>query len=264
LVWEFREIAVPSGSATLALARTSASNAEAVQAACERSALLRQTKAELQLPLKQIVDVSGILRSGALAADDPRYESYLDRLHETALRLLANLRDTLDAVDVSSFRLDEATVHLVGTVMRAVRRAEREPDTKGRIIVDLPPALPTVRIDEEKFERAMLAVIAHVARVTPRRARVSISAAVRRDGGVVLRVAGMAERPVEPAETGSVRPAVPAAPRAATEVWTVDPSMAVAAEFVRLHGGEIVFARPDGGDRTAELWLPRERTVHAI
>jgi PAS domain S-box-containing protein len=299
LVWEFREVAVPSGSAILALARTSASDSEAAQAAREHSALLRTTKAELQHPLKEIVDVSGILRSGALTAGDPRYASYLDRLHETALRLVAKLRDALDVGEVSSFRLDEANVHLVGTVMRAVRRAERDPDTTGRIVVDLPPSLPTVRIDEEKFERAIFALVTHVMHVTPRGSMVLISAAVHGDGGIGLQVAGVAEMPVEYAGARAVRPTVlteaavrpveheptlddsaeasrrravqavpvsviPAATRATTEVWTVDPSLAVAAELVRLHGGEIVFARPDEGGRTAELRLPRERTVHAF
>jgi signal transduction histidine kinase len=257
--WRFEPVRAALGSLVLAVGSQQASenpvqpdtivSERARTADRERAALLESAKAELRRPLDRLVAVAAVLRSGVLAEGDPRRDVYLETLHTTAQRLLVTVNATLDVAEAGSKPLDEMDVHLVGSVMSAARAAARQPDgSQRRIAIDLPPSLPTVRLDPVQFERAVYSLIRYVLSRSPAAAEVLIYAKADSRTGMALLISA------SDAEVGAGESSTPDNPDAS--------ALSLAHEIANLHGGTIrIVYEAASRSLVATLQLPPDRVA---
>ena len=220
-----------------------------------RSALLASISHDLRTPLTVLAGASSTLARGdALPLEERKqlarsiYEQSRE-LSEQVAKVLDMTR--LEAGAIALQRDWDSLADIAGAVLR--RLGERL--AAHRVVVDLPPDLPLLRVDATLLEQALANLLENAARHTPTDTVVQLRA--RRDGGeLVVSVEdhgpGLPEHDVERVFEKFQRATSEGAVRG------IGLGLAICRAIVRLHGGRIWAERVPGGGTAFRFTLPLE------
>ena len=230
-----------------------------------KSRFLASMSHDLRTPLNSVLGFTELIGHetfGPVAND--KYREYVADIGNAARHLLSLIEEILDVA-----RLEAGVVALAEERV-AVRQLVAEnlrmmaPLAQGEGIElgdDTPPDLPDVRGDPSCLRRVVLNLLSNAVKFTPAGGRVSITGGLGDDGRLAIRVTdtgpGVAEEDLptifEPFRRGESR--------VAREKEGVGLGLAVARDFMELHGGGIDITSPPGGGTEATAWLPPERVL---
>jgi signal transduction histidine kinase len=160
---------------------------------------------ELRTPLNAVIGFSEIIKEAMLGDDRiDSYRGYATDIHESGCHLLSLINDILDMSKIEAGKLElvDETVDLadaIETSLRLVR--ERALQNGVDLVSDVPEDLPSLTADLRKIKQIAINLLSNAVKFTPAGGRVTVSACVRDDGRMILRVAdtgiGIAEDDIE-------------------------------------------------------------------
>jgi two-component system sensor histidine kinase KdpD len=161
-----------------------------------RTALLTSISHDLRTPLAAILGSASSLKAYRAQLDARQEDELLGTIQEEAERLNHFIANLLDMTRLESGALapNLAAIDLGDVIGSVLRRA---PIQSHKMVLDLEPGLPMVRLDPVLFEQVLFNLLDNAAKYTPAGSTITLQA--RRDGGVV-RLQVMDEGPGLPEE----------------------------------------------------------------
>ena len=231
-----------------------------------KSQFLANMSHELRTPLNAILGFSEIINTRALgtAAID-QYAEYGGYIHGSGKHLLSLINDILDLS-----RLDAHQAGLIDEVLDV----EDVIDTSLTMIAGLAnaahialsrniaPNLPLLRADRRRVKQVLINLLANAVKFTPAGGKVSLSAALAKDGSLMLAVAdtgiGIAKEDI---------------PKALARFGQVDSRLSrryegaglglpLAKQLMELHDGSLVLESDLDVGTTVRVTFPPDRLVH--
>jgi len=230
-----------------------------------KSEFLANMSHELRTPLNAIIGFSELLRSEALGRIGiESYREYAVAIHESGVHLLDIINDILDLskVEAGTIDLHEEAVDLAPIAAACFRIVKERAAAAEVTLVDaLPRDLPPLRGDERLLKQILLNLVSNGTKFTPPGGRVTLSAALRDDGGVDLVVAdtgiGIAEADIARALT----PFVQIDSSLSRKYSGTGLGLPLTRSLVELHGGRLEIESRVGAGTTVRIRLPAERTL---
>jgi two-component system cell cycle sensor histidine kinase PleC len=147
---------------------------------------------ELRTPLNAIMGFSEIIARQPLAPETlARYQEYAVDIHNSGGHLLSLINDLLDVAKIEAGKMEiDARPLDVEPVIEGVCRLVR-PRAQARrqiLSVSLPQGLPLAIADERALRQMLLNLLSNAIKFTPEEGRISVSARVRPEGGLVISV----------------------------------------------------------------------------
>jgi PAS domain S-box-containing protein len=165
---------------------------EAEAANRQKSDFLARISHELRTPLNAIMGFSDVMRSerfGEMRND--KYRGYAQDIFSSGEHLLALINDLLDLskVEAGKLELNFTAESLADATDHAVKLLQEDART-ARVLVRtaFPPKLPRVVADHRSLRQIMLNLISNGIKYTDAGGQVLVSAAVEKDGTLVMRV----------------------------------------------------------------------------
>ena len=261
-----RERARLIGDLTAAKHVSDSARDKAEMAVRAKAAFLANMSHELRTPLNAILGFSEIINTKALgtAAID-QYAEYGGYIHGSGKHLLSLINDILDLS-----RLDAHQAGLIDEVLDV----EDVIDTSLTMIAGLAnaahialsrniaPNLPLLRADRRRVKQVLINLLANAVKFTPAGGKVSLSAALAKDGSLMLAVAdtgiGIAKEDI---------------PKALARFGQVDSRLSrryegaglglpLAKQLMELHDGSLVLESDLDVGTTVRVTFPPDRLVH--
>jgi len=229
-----------------------------------KSLFLANMSHELRTPLHAILGLSEIIR------DQPRIEppvpEYGKMIHDSGQHLLTLINDILDMskIEAGRYELVEETVILSDLAQSCLTITSTRANMAGVHLSDqVSAALPPVRADARALKQVLLNLLSNAVKFTPAGGTVTLSASLRPDGAMMLRVAdtgvGIAKEDLN---------------RVAEPFWQADPSharkyggtglgLSITKNLILLHGGAMEIESEVGEGTTVTVLLPKERVAEA-
>lgn len=160
----------------------------ALRASQAKSTFLANMSHELRTPLNAIIGFSDIIRRKMFGAQSPRYEEYVEDIHNSGTHLLSVINDILDLARIESNQivLQEEMMNVgeqVATCMRlAAQQFNRPP---GSLRADLPADLPLLYGDARLVRQIMINLIGNALKFSPDTAPVHVGARLDSDSGEI-------------------------------------------------------------------------------
>ena len=151
----------------------------ALRASQAKSTFLAHMSHELRTPLNAIIGFSDIIRRKMFGAQSPRYEEYVEDIHNSGTHLLGIINDILDLarIEANQIVLQEEMVDVgeqVTTSMRlAAQQFERPPDS---LLSELPADLPPLCGDARLLRQILINLIGNALKFSPVDAPVCVGA----------------------------------------------------------------------------------------
>ena len=156
-----------------------------------KSAFLANMSHEIRTPLNAIIGFSEVMRDelfGPLGS--PRYQEYMNDIHDSGIHLLALINDVLDLskVEAGKLELQEDRVllgSLVDTVLRLLREKAESKfiSLQSRFSMD-----PYIWCDRRVITQVLLNIIGNAIKFTPERGRVTVETRMDQEGNLLLSV----------------------------------------------------------------------------
>ena len=226
-----------------------------------RTALLTSLGHDLKTPLASILGTISSLRSFGALYDDATRDEMLGTAQEEAERLarfLDNLRDMtrLEAGALGSKREPVDLADAAGSALRRVQRLV----SGHRVVTDLPPDLPLVRVDFVLFEQTLVNLLENAARYTPKGGAIEIAARHETDGVLVeVRDEGPG---IDPDEVDRIFDKFYRGREGAQTTSGTGLGLAVCKGFIEAMGGTIqALRRPDRQGTIVRIRFPSELIV---
>jgi len=237
----------------------------AEQANRAKSEFLANMSHELRTPLNAIIGFSEVLTNQPLGPiGHPRYIEYAGDIQRSGFSLLGLINDILDLtkIEAHKYELKPAKIDVAETVGPLLGLIRTQPDAVGiDIVADLPADLPLLVMDERAFKQIMLNLLSNAVKFTPHGGRVTVTADLQHDGGLVLTIA----------DTG---PGIAAEdlPRALAPFSQLDGSatrrhegtglgLSVVQKLAERHGGSFQLESELGAGTTAKVIMPPTRVL---
>lgn len=134
---------------------------------------------ELRTPMTSIKGFTQLLVMGSLGPVNDTQQEFLNIIQVNAERMIAIINDLLDItkIETGSVELDMRSLH-VAEVLSSVL-SELQPRIRDRgqeISVSIPPGLPLVRADQQRFNQILYNLFSNAIKYTAREGRISLSA----------------------------------------------------------------------------------------
>lgn len=221
-----------------------------------RSALLNSIAHDLTAPISSLASVLGSLSSGYRGFDDDtrreliaEAEQEADYLH----RFSANLVN-MTRLETGAIELQRRPVEVGELVEHVLARARAILEPR-RIIVDVAPSLPRLRVDVVLIEQAIFNILENAAKYTPPEATVTICA--REDQGRVSLIISDNGPGFPAADRERLFAKFYRSPAGREQDHGTGLGLAIARGFVEAHGGTISAAnRADGSGAVFTIRLP--------
>ena len=228
-----------------------------------KSEFLANMSHELRTPLNGILGFSDMMLSGAFGPlGSSRYRDYIGHIRASAQHLFALITDLLDLsrLEVDAQELKESRFDL-GEVMAEVAGLFEEQAAKAELHLEFypPPEPLALFADETAFKQILINLLSNALRFTPVGGRVTLSAALRPDASLEVRIAdtgpGIAkddlERILLPFERGRQRDG--------RQIEGTGLGLAIVGRLIEKHGGRFLLDSMEGLGTTALVRLPAER-----
>lgn len=227
-----------------------------------KSEFLANMSHELRTPLNAIIGFSEILKDEMLGpSGEPRYRTYAQDIHDSAIHLLEVINDILDIskIETGKFEIREDVIAVARVVDACVRLVQgRAAEAGVALAVGVGDDLPPLRADERMVKQILLNLLSNAVKFTPSGGSVTVSAAVT-DGALEIVVAdtgiGIAEADI---------------PKVMRPFFQVDSSFSkkfpgtglglpLANAMIELHGGTLRLLSTVSVGTTAAVRFPAER-----
>lgn len=166
--------------------------AEAVDANAAKSRFLASMSHELRTPLNAILGFAEIIQRELYGcASDARYVEYAGIIHQSGSHLLSVIGDILDLskIEAGKMELRCVPVRVADLVEDACRLAGVGVASGGRnMTVTVERGLPMLDADRRAVTQMVLNLLSNAMKFTPAAGAIALSASMRIDGGVSIRV----------------------------------------------------------------------------
>ena len=189
----FGGVMIDTTERTLAERALRESEREAELANRAKSDFLANVCHELRTPLNAIIGFSEIIEQQLLGpVGNSRYHEYAGDIHESGLHLLDLINDILDLSKIESgsdesIEEDVDIAEIVASVATLVGGRAETGDV--RLELELPDALPAIRIDPRRLKQILVNLVVNGIKFTAPGGRVSLKAWFRRQSGFVFQIA---------------------------------------------------------------------------
>jgi signal transduction histidine kinase len=249
-----------------ALIRNLTTARDAAEAASRtKSRFLAHMSHELRTPLNAIIGFSEMFMSEAFGPlPNSEYRTYSRYTHDSALHLLAMIKDILDLsrAEAGSLELEEEILELPALVEVCLQMiATRGREAGVAIERSLADPLPRLRADAGKLRQILINLFSNAIKFTPAGGRVRVAAATDAEGAVVLTVTdtgiGMSPRDIPQALT----PFVQLDDKLAKRYEGMGLGLPLAKHFAERHGGTLTVESRPGEGTTVTVRFPPERSI---
>ncbi|WP_162937785.1 sensor histidine kinase [Indioceanicola profundi] len=223
---------------------------------------------ELRTPLNAVIGLSDILR---METPDPvdvaSTREYAQIIYDSGKHLLHLVNGLLDLSKAEAGKLDlrEELTTIDAVIRRACRTVQQQAEQeKITVLLNLPDALPSVRIDPTMMFQVVLNLLSNALKFTPDGGRIDISADVAAGEAVLIRIAdtGVGMRPEEVRQ--AFEPFAQIAPAHNRRQRGTGLGLPIARSFVEAHGGTLQLESTPGQGTVATILLPWVRVVNRI
>jgi signal transduction histidine kinase len=242
---------------------------EAESANRSKSEFLANISHELRTPLNAIIGFSELILQEALGPIGHNlYKDYLADVLASGRHLLDIINDIIELSKAESGQLDLAEEAIeIDKSIAAVFRLVHERALRGhiRMLTEIEPRLPLLRVDPRKFRQILTALISNSIKFTPPGGTVTISARHERAAGELL---------IEVADNGigiapehialALKPFGQIDGSFSRKYGGVGLGLPLTRAMVELHGGRIGIDSTVGSGTVVTIRLPDHRLVRSV
>ena len=228
-----------------------------------KSEFLATMSHELRTPLNAIIGFSEIIRNqmfGPLA--NPKYLDYANDINHSGWHLLKHINDILDIskIEAGKVELRGQNIDVSEALMSCITLVKGQAYEAGvEIETDIPPNLPGLHADEQKFKQITINLLSNAIKFTPAGGKVTLRIWYSLENGYVLQVV----------DTG-IGIALADIPKVLTPFQQIESDLARNYEgtglglplvkgLAELHGGALDLQSEIGVGTTATVRFPAER-----
>jgi two-component system cell cycle sensor histidine kinase PleC len=229
-----------------------------------KSQFMANMSHELRTPLNAIIGFSEVIRDALVGPVAARYKDYARDIHSSGRHLLGLINDVLDLskIELGRLELHEEPVVLAKVVNDCERLiSERVRASNLELAINLPADLPLLRGDELRLKQVVLNLLSNAVKFTPVGGRITLSARMTAESGIVLAVAdtGIGMKPDEiPIALEPFRQIDSALNRRYEGTGL---GLPLARTLVELHDGRLNISSTPGQGTTVTVTLPAARVI---
>ncbi len=237
----------------------------AEQGSRSKSEFLANMSHELRTPLNAIIGFSEIMRAETLGpVGSPRYIEYLDDIIDSSQHLLGVINDILDVAksEAGKLELNEESVDLTNEIRLTGRLfAEQAGEAEVALSIEVPDTLVPLWADQRKVRQILLNLVSNAVKFTPPGGRVTVSAAVEKEGTMAITVedTGIGIRkedlPAALAPFGQVESSL------SRRYEGTGLGLPLTRALVERHGGELLLDSEPGRGTRVTARFPRKRVM---
>ncbi len=235
------------------------------EASRAKSEFLAQMSHELRTPLNAIIGFSEMIRDAAIGPLDARYREYGGDINDAGRHLQNIINDILDISKLEDGRLElhDELVSIGDTVEACRRIVAAMAEAAGVCLsIAIPGALPLILSDQLRFRQILLNLMSNAVKFTPAGGRVNVSAAIEKDGAVIV---------VEDTGIGMKAEDIPIALEPFRQIDGAlsrrfdgtGLGLPLAKALIELHGGRLDIESTPGKGTLVHVFLPLDRVVNA-
>ena len=134
---------------------------------------------ELRTPMTSIKGFTQLLVMGSLGPVNESQQEFLGIIQVNAERMIAIINDLLDItkIETGSVELDMRSLHVAEVLSTVLGELQSKIRDRGQeISVSIPPGLPLVRADQQRFNQILYNLFSNAIKYTAREGRISLSA----------------------------------------------------------------------------------------
>ena len=157
-----------------------------------KSTFLANMSHELRTPLNSIIGYSNLMQEQLFGiVNNPRYEEYIDYIHQSGVHLLEVINDILDLskIEAGAMELSEEELDISKLVDSCLRMIQAKAQG-GNLTVrnEVPEDTPALRGDTLRIKQVLLNLLSNAIKFTPAGGTICIEYDLREDGGITISV----------------------------------------------------------------------------
>jgi len=144
-----------------------------------KRAFLNNMSHEMRTPLNSVIGVSGLLETGAVGPDSPKFKAYISHIRKSGQRLLQLTENMLDFADASAGRIEfEPTlVSLLELLDDVVAMLKVDAENKQlEVVIEVDPALGELVLDPMRLKQVVLCYVSNAIKFSTGPSRVTVRA----------------------------------------------------------------------------------------
>ena len=238
-------------------ARETAEARHKAQGDAMREALINSVSHDLQTPLAAIVGAASVLETMGEHGEPRARRELTATIREEAERLASHI---INFLDLTRVRAGPITPRLelveLSDIINAAVRSKGKALAGHLLRVELPPALPMLRLDLFLMEHALMNVLDNASKFSPTGSAVGVTARV--EGGEVVLEVSDSGCGIHAAELDRVFEAFyRGTPRSGSATAGSGLGLAICRAFVEANGGRVTLSSAGPGQGTrVQIWLP--------
>ena len=272
----FRIVVVPAGTDIAVLAQDithqkeleenlSRALDEAKRANLAKSEFLASMSHDFRTPLNAMMGFTDMMRQKAFGPlANEHYEEYVEDIHSSGSLLVSLVNDVLDLskIEAGKYTLLEESISLSALVQTCVRQNSTQARLLNVNLIDeIPDGFPHLKGDERALVQICNNLISNAVRHTPHSGMVSVSASLRQDQSISLRIidtgCGMTDEQLKAA----LNPFDKDKSHIARPNKETGLGLVICNRFMDLFGGKLLIDSTPGAGTSVTLLFPANRTL---
>ena len=236
-------------------------SAQLETASRHKSEFLANMSHELRTPLNAIIGFSEVLNERMFGELNDKQAEYLRDIHASGTHLLSLINDILDLskVEAGRMELELTDFDLPAAIDNAVTLVRERASRKGVTVeVSVEEQVGVIRGDERKIRQVLLNLLPNAIKFTAEGGRIGV-AAFPNDGSVEVSVRDTGAG-IEPEDHEAVFEEFRQVGASAAKQEGTGLGLALARQFIELHGGKIWVTSQVGAGSTFTFTLPLQRS----
>ncbi len=230
-----------------------------------KSEFLASMSHELRTPLNAILGFSEVIKEELFGPVGlAKYVDYAQDVHNSGQHLLDLINDILDLskIDAGKVELREEEISVAGLIADSASLVRERAQKSGVGLEILPAAeLPPLTADKRLLKQILLNLLSNAIKFTPAGGRVTVNAALDRQGGLRITVAdtGIGMSPSDIAKAMSPYGQIDS--RISRKHQGTGLGLPISRSLAHMHGGELEVESKRGKGTRITLVLPPQRCV---